>query len=347
MQEHPVALIAIVLVLIVGGISTAVLLFGEVSSSQNDGGPPRQALPAKRLIKQQAKKLFDLSIIPAYAEGGGWELYIRYDYDPEGTGILIADKDSIQKDSPIATKGSKIFWVGVDGMIHSYDITTHQYDQAPLLPNDSGGYSATFPSIGWDVSIVDGEFVFIGTLSGEEETGDEEPLVPAPPAPNTPSSTTGNNTTAPTTPTAVETPTTPTPVVPPTTGVEGYAQASYAPAAYVSLFGGTFTAELLAEESCPAVGLPIKVQEDPVVGIAVAPFGDLAYGSPLRIGTLPTGIEVQFDDGAHTTAYRGGSFTLHATRHADAAHGTFRVPITASSVAGADLWTCDLEVVNE
>ncbi len=189
MQDHPIALIAVVLVLIVGGITTAVLLFGEVSSPFADGGPPRQALPTKRLIKQQAKKMFDLSIIPAYAEDGGWELYIRYDYDPEGTGILIADKDSIQKDSPIATKGSKIFWIGVDGKIHNYDITTNQYSEAPLLPDGQGGFSASFPDIGWDVSIVDGEFVFVGTLTGVEETGDETPVV-TPPTP--PSGTTSN-----------------------------------------------------------------------------------------------------------------------------------------------------------
>lgn len=347
MQEHPIAIVSITLVLVVGGITAALLLFGEFSTPYEDGGPPRQVLPAKRLIKQQEKKLFDLSIIPAYAADGGWELYIRYDYDPEGVGVLIADKNSIQKDSPIATKGSKIFWVGVDGMIHSYDITTYQYDEAPLLPDGQGGFSASFPDIGWDVSIVDGEFVFIGTFTGVEEGGDETPVVPPVTAPTNTTSTVAPATTPTPTSNTENTPTTPTtPDVPPSTGVEGYAQASYA-IAPVSLFGGTFTAELLADEHCPAVGLPIKVQEDPVVGIAIAPFGDMAYGTRITIGARPTGIEVQFDDGTHDTAYRGGTFAVHATRHAGAAHGTFAVPIVAATPAGDTLWECSFEIVNE
>lgn len=349
MTDRPLVMVGIVVALVVFGVMAAVFLSAQMGRSQRFDDAPRQAIPQERIVQKAKKKFFDVNILPAFAADGGWELYIRYDYDDEDTGILIANKDSIKADSPLGAKGSRIFWIGVDGYVHSYDVVTHTYDAAALAPNGYGGESAIFESFGWEVSVEDGAFVFVSVLSGVEEedeatsevaptgqgVGDAGQTTTVEPAqPVIPITTPDENLiTAPSENTSGETPS------------YTYAQSGYEPAP--SLFGGTFSASLLSSETCPALGLPVKVQDDPVVGILVSPTGELPTGAQLKIGTRPGNIDIQFENGGHTALYQGGTFSIQATRHAGAMIGTFSVPLTVYSAEGALLWDCTLAIVNE
>lgn len=104
MTDRPLVMVGIVGALAMLGVVLAVFLSAQMERSQRFDDAPRQVIPQERVVKKAAKKFFDISILPALVAGGGWELYIQYDYDDAESGILIADKDSIQADSPIGAK---------------------------------------------------------------------------------------------------------------------------------------------------------------------------------------------------------------------------------------------------
>lgn len=226
-------------------------------------------------------------------------------------------------------------------------MVNHTYDSALLEPNAYGGTSAVFDSFNWEVSVEDGAFVFTNALSGMEE---EDEAVTTPVGSGQGSTSSGDSQSSDTS----------QPVIPATNPDENlivvlpviseevtpysYAQANYAPTP--SLFGGSFSATLLTSDTCPAIGFPVKVQDDPVVGILISPMEELPTGAQLSLGARPGGIDVQFENDGHNASYGGGSFDLRATRHAGAAVGTFTIPLTVRT-NNELLWDCDVVIVNE
>lgn len=358
MQNGSSIIFGVIGILAIVGLVVALLFFGFTGPSGSSiDGQARQVIDQKRIVTERVQRYKDFKITPTRTSGGGLRLYLQYDYDLGNAGILIADENDIKSDSPIATKDSRIFWIGVDGYIHSYDTETHSESSAPLVPDSFAGDDvAAFDGFEWLVGYDEetGEFTFIHVVTGEE-------TLPIPPE-STGSTAVGagpgvaNNqgpTNTETTPANQEAPSNNQSInggqtIPENTpGNIFYAQGSYvestnAPPVAV---GEVFSASLLSGEHCAAVALPLQVQTDPVLSLIIVPTRDIPRGTTVMVSGVPSGVDVHFGNGAQAAHYTGSGITLGITRYVGAFTG--EADITVSMPSLEDPFSCKVHIVNE